>query len=184
MAITPLPYPGMDFVPLDILTAAEMDQIVANYEAINNATIGTGAIADSAITNAKIADGTITSDKIDIANFAPFKYTNEEQAIGVWIDGKTIYRRAFSFTTGSAIRTNTVICAPITGLTRVIHMYGSFLHAGGDDPQYAIIHAGNPYGTTYEFISFAYSGTVGFHEYHNYTYANSQSAYGVIEYIK
>ncbi len=29
MAVT-LPYPNMDFTPLDVLTAAEMDQMVAN----------------------------------------------------------------------------------------------------------------------------------------------------------
>lgn len=33
MAIT-LPYPDMDFTPLDVLTATEMDQIVSNYEYI------------------------------------------------------------------------------------------------------------------------------------------------------
>lgn len=33
MALT-LPYPGMDFTPLDILTADEMDQLVANIEYI------------------------------------------------------------------------------------------------------------------------------------------------------
>ena len=33
MALT-LPYPGMDFTPLDILTATEMDQLVANIEYI------------------------------------------------------------------------------------------------------------------------------------------------------
>lgn len=37
MAITTLPYPNMDFVPLDILTATELDQIVANIEAMNTA---------------------------------------------------------------------------------------------------------------------------------------------------
>lgn len=38
-----LPYPGMDFTPLDVLTAAEMDQLVANIEFLNtqlNATNG------------------------------------------------------------------------------------------------------------------------------------------------
>lgn len=64
MAITTLPYPNMDFVPLDVLTADELDQIVANIEAINNASIGTSAIANNAITTAKVADGAITNDKI------------------------------------------------------------------------------------------------------------------------
>ena len=54
MAITTLPYPSMDFVPLDILTATELDQLVANIEAINNSTIVTSAIADDAVTPAKL----------------------------------------------------------------------------------------------------------------------------------
>lgn len=54
MAITTLPYPNMDFVPLDILTATELDQLVANIEAINNSNITTNAIASKAVTTAKI----------------------------------------------------------------------------------------------------------------------------------
>lgn len=65
MAITTLPYPNMDFVPLDVLTADELDQIVANIDAINNASIPTDSIANSAITTAKLADDSVTSDKID-----------------------------------------------------------------------------------------------------------------------
>ena len=38
MALVTLPYPSMDFVPLDILTADELDHLVANIEAINNTT--------------------------------------------------------------------------------------------------------------------------------------------------
>lgn len=64
MAITTLPYPNMDFVPLDVLTADELDQIVANIEAINNAMIGTNSISNLAITGAKIADGAINTAKL------------------------------------------------------------------------------------------------------------------------
>lgn len=67
MAITTLPYPNMDFVPLDVLTADELDQIVANIDAINNASIPTDSIANSAITTAKLADDSVTSDKIDFS---------------------------------------------------------------------------------------------------------------------
>ena len=35
MALT-LPYPSMNFVPLDVLTAAEQNQLVANIEYIAN----------------------------------------------------------------------------------------------------------------------------------------------------
>lgn len=65
MALAVLPYPSMDFVPLDVLTADELDQIVANIDAVNNATVDTGNIANGAITGAKIASATITGDKID-----------------------------------------------------------------------------------------------------------------------
>lgn len=65
MALTTLPYPSLDFVPLDILTAEEMNQIVANYTAINNATIGTNQLADSSITTSKLANKAVTSDKVD-----------------------------------------------------------------------------------------------------------------------
>ena len=41
MALATLPFPNMDFVPLDILTANELDQLVANIEAINNTTSST-----------------------------------------------------------------------------------------------------------------------------------------------
>lgn len=50
-----LPYPNMDFTPLDILTAAEMDKIVANIESLAN---GTG-----------IADGVIQARKVDFKTF-------------------------------------------------------------------------------------------------------------------
>lgn len=49
-----LPYPSMVFVPLDILTAEEMNQLVSNIESLST---GTG-----------LADGAITSDKIDWAS--------------------------------------------------------------------------------------------------------------------
>lgn len=72
MAITTLPYPSMDFVPLDILTATELDQLVANIEAINNTTLATSAIADGAITTAKIADDGVTVAKIDYSGHGRF----------------------------------------------------------------------------------------------------------------
>lgn len=69
MALTTLPYPSLDFVPLDILTAEEMNQIVANYTAINNATIGTSQLANNSITTPKLASKAVTSDKVDWATF-------------------------------------------------------------------------------------------------------------------
>ena len=79
MALT-IPYPDMDFVPLDILTANELDQMVANIEYIANSfPIGSTEIADGAITSTKIGNGAVetgvienravTSDKIDFTTF-------------------------------------------------------------------------------------------------------------------
>ena len=47
MPLVTLPYPNMDFTPLDILTANELDQLVANIEAINNTTAIATALNDA-----------------------------------------------------------------------------------------------------------------------------------------
>lgn len=85
MALT-LPYPSLSFVPLDVLTAEEMNEIVANYTYIaNQFPIGSANIASSAVTSSKI-------------DWTTIKYsTNTEEPIGVWIDGKTIYRKVVDF---------------------------------------------------------------------------------------
>lgn len=77
MAITTLPYPNMDFTPFDILPASDLDKMVANIEAINNATINGSTIADGTVSaqklgsnsviTAKISDGAVTGAKIDYA---------------------------------------------------------------------------------------------------------------------
>lgn len=70
MAIN-LPYPDMDFVPLDILTANELDQMVANIEYLANVfPIGSDEIANNAIISTKINDKAVTSDKIDFTTFS------------------------------------------------------------------------------------------------------------------
>lgn len=71
-----LPYPSMVFVPLDILTAEEMNQLVANIESLSS---GTG-----------LADGAITSDKID---WTTYYYSTSEQLIGQY-ENKSLYRKA------------------------------------------------------------------------------------------
>lgn len=55
MALT-LPYPNLDFVPLDVLTAEEMNEIVANYTYIAN---------QFPIASANIATAGVTSSNID-----------------------------------------------------------------------------------------------------------------------
>lgn len=65
MATPVLPYPDMDFTPLDILTAAEMDQMVANDQYLRDFCAG---LADG--TN--LSDGVIQARKIDWSTFDQF----------------------------------------------------------------------------------------------------------------
>lgn len=61
MAVT-LPYPSLVFVPLDKLTAEEMNQIVANYTALASIfPVSTDNIANNSITTSKIAPHSITA---------------------------------------------------------------------------------------------------------------------------
>lgn len=97
MALT-LPYPNMSFVPLDVLTAEEMNHIVANYTAIANVfPIGSSEIADNAIIGNKIADNAVTAGKIATSTYS----SSDAQVVGTWIDGKPIYRRVYSSTISS-----------------------------------------------------------------------------------
>lgn len=103
MALT-LPYPNMDFVPLDILTASELDQMVANIEYIASGSvfpIGTNNIADNAVTNAKIASNAVTSDKIDFTTLGFATYSTTEHDTGYKWSNKSIYMRTMDFTISS-----------------------------------------------------------------------------------
>lgn len=76
MAFATLPYPSMDFVPLDVLTADELDQIVANINAVNNGSAGTAQIADGAITTQKLnstALGVMSYNVGDVVTFTSQK---------------------------------------------------------------------------------------------------------------
>ena len=100
MSITNLPNPGMDFTPLAPLTAEQMDDIVENIEAINNATIQTGSIADGAITKAKLG-----ADATSNLNYS----TSEVDTGATWIDGSKIYKKTIvmnesSWTSGTGFK--------------------------------------------------------------------------------
>lgn len=64
--INNLPNPGMSFTPFDILTAAELNQMVANIQSlatgsgIGDGSINTVAIADAAVSGSKISATAIT----------------------------------------------------------------------------------------------------------------------------
>ena len=73
MATLNLPYPNMDFVPLDILTAAEMNQMVANDQALatfaNGLADGTN-LSDGIVLTRHLAANAVSADNI---NFATIK---------------------------------------------------------------------------------------------------------------
>lgn len=67
MALT-LPYPDMVFVPLDILTAEEQNQLVGNIEFLaNQFPLAASNIANGAIGSDQLADEAVTADKIDFS---------------------------------------------------------------------------------------------------------------------
>lgn len=102
MANAVLPYPDMDFTPLDILTAAEMDQMVANDQYLTNFVNG---LADGS----NLSDGVIQARK-----FVPAisNYSTSEQNTGFkWIDGRDIFKKTINFgalpnSTGKAVPHN------------------------------------------------------------------------------
>lgn len=89
MSLVTLPYPNMDFVPLDILTANELDQIVANIEAVNNAQITSAQMSNNAVTSAKIADSAVSADKIDWASLGA-KYASGSTTTAVTTSSTTM----------------------------------------------------------------------------------------------
>lgn len=65
MALT-LPYPDMVFVPLDILTAEEQNQLVGNIEFLaNQFPLAASNIANGAIGSGQLAAGAVKSDNVD-----------------------------------------------------------------------------------------------------------------------
>lgn len=124
MPITNLPNPGMDFTPLTPLTAEEMDDIVENIEAINNATIQTGSIADGAITKAKLG-----ADAMSNQNYS----TTEIDTGTTWIDGKKIYKKTFDCGAEPAnYDTAITYIDDIQGLDKVVKIEGIMTNGRGN----------------------------------------------------
>ena len=107
MALT-LPYPSMSFVPLDVLTAEEMNHIVSNYTYIAN---------QFPIATNNIADGAITPKK---ASFT--KYSTTEQAVGTWINGKTIYRKVVQISNPQTSNADYGVVS--SNIQTVVNLYG------------------------------------------------------------
>ena len=124
MSLTTLPNPNMDFTPLNVLTADELDDMVENIEAINNATIQTASIANGAITKAKLAQ-----DALD-------NYSLSEVDTGAtWIDGKKIYKKTIDFGAEPSANTEKTVNANISNLGKVIKLEGiGFDNSGSSMP--------------------------------------------------
>lgn len=89
MALVTLPYPNMDFVPLDVLTANELDQIVANIEAVNNAQITSAQLSNGSVSTVKIADSAVSADKIDWASLGS-KSTSGSTQVAITTSATTV----------------------------------------------------------------------------------------------
>lgn len=118
MALT-LPYPSLSFVPLDVLTAEEMNEIVANYTYIaNQFPIDTTNIASNAVTDAKIGWSTmpyqeviLTSD-VTIPSGTPGQNWKTWVELGVTSTGKFCVS-TFGRFTGNASSSSSVIAGGV-----------------------------------------------------------------------
>ena len=78
MALT-LPYPDMVFVPLDILTAEEQNQLVGNIEFLaNQFPLSASNIANGAIGSDQLTAGAVKSQNVD---FTTFGYAYKQETI-------------------------------------------------------------------------------------------------------
>lgn len=78
MALT-LPYPDMVFVPLDILTAEDQNQLVGNIEFLaNQFPLAASNIANGAIGSDQLAAGAVKSQNVD---FTTFGYVYKQETI-------------------------------------------------------------------------------------------------------
>lgn len=85
-----LPYPDMDFVPLDILLASELNQMVANIEFLASDDVfpvDTANIADSAVTASKI-DWTTTDVAVSFMPSGTPNYLTNIQNNSYLVGGK------------------------------------------------------------------------------------------------
>lgn len=108
-----LPYPSMSFVPLDILTAAEMNNLVAN------------------ITSLAVDGSGFTDNAIPLSKLASINYSTTEVDTGQkWVDGKTIYKKTINF--GALPNaTSKKVAHNIASFSRVIRTEGVACYTNG-----------------------------------------------------
>lgn len=122
-----LPYPSMNFTAFDILTAAEMNQMVANDQALADGTgFNSGAIGTSAL-----SAGAVTPDKTDIPTKF-FVYRNASQSVPGNLTSTKIQFDTELFDTGSNFdaTTNHRFTAPNTGYYKVGGFVGANAASG------------------------------------------------------
>jgi hypothetical protein len=104
----------MSFVPLDVLTAEEMNHIVSNYTYIANQFPISGANIDWTTIN--------------------YGSTTEDVVIGVY-NGSPVYRHVEEFTTSSTGWLPTNFARPIANFGKLINVFGSMRQttSGGDN---------------------------------------------------
>jgi hypothetical protein len=95
----------MSFVPLDVLTAEEMNHIVSNYTYIAN-------------------QFPITPEK---ASFTT--YLTNETVIGTWVDGKPIYRKVVKITNPQTSNADYGIISNVMG--SLVNLYGYMKGSNG-----------------------------------------------------
>jgi len=164
----------MDFTPLTPLTAEEMDDIVENIEAINNATIQTGSIADGAVAKAKLG-----SDAF------PNYSTSEIDTGATWIDGRKIYKKTINYGQYPAQKDNPVgVAHGISNLDKVVKMEGiMFAYGYGDQTDGFIpIFSGSPYAGGNSSLEI-YDGKVWIQR-GNIVYGDSTQIYVTLYYTK
>lgn len=127
------------------------------FPAPTGAYVRTNDIVDDAVTTSKIADESVTSDKIDWTTIETPKtsgvYSTTEKAVGVWIDGKTIYRKVWSNINvwGSAGQN----VATQTGVDKLIRIYG-IMRRNGSATSVPFYFSGSNFAV----LNYATNGTI------------------------
>jgi hypothetical protein len=127
MALT-LPYPSMSFVPLDVLTAEEMNHIVSNYTYIANQFPISGANIDWTTMN--------------------YGSTTEDVVVGVY-NGSPVYRHVEEFTTSSTGWLQTNFARPIANFGKLINVSGSVHQTGSGTDNWFSVFRIRPSNATY-----------------------------------
>ena len=130
--------------------------------------ITTQMVQDGAVTTAKIANNAVTSDKVDFTT-----YSSSEQVIGTWTNGKPVYRRVYTGTTGTSGAT--VVSSSSIGI--VVNVGGNLVSAAG----YKIPF--NFYNSSSSYASIAVDNANQIDIYHSSNF-NSSSYTAIVEYTK